>query len=431
MVRFDHENERMMRAERPANESDRLAALDRYAILDTEREQEFDDITSLIANVCHTPMAVVNLIGNGRQWFKSEVGLGVRETPFDTSLCAHAILQGELFVIPDTTKDERFADNPLVTSGPCLRFYAAALLHTDDGFPLGTLAVMDVRPRQLEPYQLDALQTLARHVMNLLNLRRLAAQQAALTLRADLALQSQQRLLRTVLHDLRTPLAIVSMAATLLEGSAPDEETRPKMAARLRRASSSMTLLIDDLLDQASLEEGQQSLKFAECNVNELVESCVEALAALNPDIQVKLTLAEDPRLQAVRCDGARVGQIVANLVSNAFKFTTAPGTIEVSTSVQESQLKLLVRDSGTGISEAELPHVFEPYWRSASTRAKGTGLGLPIVKTLVERHGGTVSVESSLGVGTCFTVTLPLKINRDLTGGDRRTNAGADLIDR
>ena len=252
--------------------------------------------------------------------------------------------------------------------------------------------------------------------MNLLNLRLMAAQQAALHLKTEAALSSQQRLLRTVLHDLRTPISIVSLVAGSLPTSVPHrddgarEEKETRIAARLRRAASSMSLLVDDLLDQASLEQGELSLKFAECNVNELVELGVEALAALSPGIQVQLSLADDPQLQTVHCDGARVGQIVANLVSNAFKFTQPPGKVEVSTSVKGSQFRLVVRDSGAGISGLELPHVFEAYWRSPSARAKGTGLGLAIVKTLVERHGGEVTVESTVGLGTCFVVELPLK---------------------
>jgi len=111
-------------------ENQRLAALHRYEILDTPREQEFDDIVAVVSAICETPISVINLIDEGRQWFKAEVGLGVRETPLPASICAHAILQRGLFVVPDTLEDVRFADNPLVTGDPGLRFYAGALLET-------------------------------------------------------------------------------------------------------------------------------------------------------------------------------------------------------------------------------------------------------------------------------------------------------------
>jgi GAF domain-containing protein len=132
-----------------AEESARLAALNRYHILDTPREQEFDDFTRLAAYIFNTPIAVINLIDHDRQWFKSEIGLGVRETPLDTSICRHAILQSEFFIVPDTTQDERFKHNPLVTGNPHLRFYAGALLKSSEDLPLGTLCVLDIQPREI------------------------------------------------------------------------------------------------------------------------------------------------------------------------------------------------------------------------------------------------------------------------------------------
>ncbi|MBC8139001.1 MAG: SpoIIE family protein phosphatase [Fibrella sp.] len=161
-----------MIATKPLNEEERLAALQRYDILDSPEEEAFDDITRLVSYICDAPIAVINLVDRDRQFFKSEIGLGVRETPLDTSLCAHAILQPGLMLIPDTTLDPRFADNPLVTGDPLLRFYAGALLETSDGHALGTLCVLDYQTRELTTAQTDALQALARQVMALLELRR-------------------------------------------------------------------------------------------------------------------------------------------------------------------------------------------------------------------------------------------------------------------
>lgn len=154
-----------------SQEDRRLAALDRYRILDTPRETGFDELAELAAEICGTPIAVVNLIANGRQWFKAEVGLGVDSTPLDTSFCATAILQEEFLLVPDATKDPRFACNPLVTAPGGLRFYAGALLKSQDGFPIGTLCVLDNQPRSLSDVQQRALRTLARQVMAQLELR--------------------------------------------------------------------------------------------------------------------------------------------------------------------------------------------------------------------------------------------------------------------
>ncbi|HEY7885747.1 MAG TPA: sensor domain-containing diguanylate cyclase [Cellvibrionaceae bacterium] len=162
----------------PSLEQQRLDALRRYCILDTPTEQTFDDITRLIADICQAPIAVINFIDESRQWFKSEIGLGVRETPLDISICAHAILQPGLFIVPDTLEDARFAHNPLVTGEPYLRFYAGALLETYDGFALGTLCVLDHQPRELSELQKNALSTLARQVMLLLELFKANNEQA-------------------------------------------------------------------------------------------------------------------------------------------------------------------------------------------------------------------------------------------------------------
>jgi PAS domain S-box-containing protein len=161
-----------MRASYHPDEMSRLRALRSYDVLDTPRERDFDDIVALAAEICQTPISVVNLIDRDRQWFKAEVGLGVRETPLETSICAHAILQKGIVEIFDTTLDCRFQDNPLVTGEPRLRFYAGALLETEEGLPIGTLCVLDTVPRTLTPVQRKTLEVLGRQVMTQLELRR-------------------------------------------------------------------------------------------------------------------------------------------------------------------------------------------------------------------------------------------------------------------
>jgi GAF domain-containing protein len=166
-----------MIAPKPCNETERLAALRRYGILDTPAEAAFADPTGLLAMICRTPIAVINFIDEGWQWFKSEIGLGVKETPLGPSICAHAILQPGLFIVSDLQQDPRFAGNPLITFEPYLRFYPAALLETPDGHALGTLCVLDHVPRELTEEQKGGLQILARQVMIQLELRRSLASQ--------------------------------------------------------------------------------------------------------------------------------------------------------------------------------------------------------------------------------------------------------------
>ncbi len=162
----------------PDNEAERLAALREYHILDTEAEQAYDDITALAAYLCHVPIAMISLVDESRQWFKSKLGLNRRETPRDIAFCAHAILQTEPLIVRDALKDARFADSALVTRAPHIRFYAGFPLASPEGFALGTLCAIDRRPRQLSAEQKTAMQALARQVMALLELRRVSARMA-------------------------------------------------------------------------------------------------------------------------------------------------------------------------------------------------------------------------------------------------------------
>lgn len=163
----------------PTPEKKRLKVLWQYDVLDTIPEALFDDLTELAARICEAPIALISLVDENRQWFKSKVGISTAETSRDISFCAHAIKQQDLFIIPDATKDKRFCRNPLVVSDPKIRFYAGAPLITPDGYALGTLCVIDKVPRELRLDQQQALRVLSRHVVTQLELRRHARELAS------------------------------------------------------------------------------------------------------------------------------------------------------------------------------------------------------------------------------------------------------------
>src|ERR1700685_937273 len=167
-----------MKAPLPENEIARLLALQRYAILDTFPEQEFDDLSRLAAMICGTRIALVSLVDTDRQWFKAKVGIDDAETPRDVAFCGHAILQKDVMVVPDALADARFRSNPLATAGPNIRFYAGAPLITQDGHALGTLCVLDRVPRELTSEQKQALKALSRLVVAQIELRRSVSDQS-------------------------------------------------------------------------------------------------------------------------------------------------------------------------------------------------------------------------------------------------------------
>lgn len=165
----------MRKPPNPENESARLEALRSYEILDTPPEQDFDDLVAIAAAVCDVPTALVSLIDADRQWLKARIGLDASQTPREIAFCAHAILQpDQMLVVPDALNDERFHDSPLVTDDPNIRFYAGAPLLTPDGLALGTLCVIDSRPRELKQHQHSALNALSKQTSRVLELRRVS-----------------------------------------------------------------------------------------------------------------------------------------------------------------------------------------------------------------------------------------------------------------
>jgi PAS domain S-box-containing protein len=173
-----------MNAPLPENEGERLAALHGLGILDTAPELAYDELTTLAAYMCQTPIALISLVDENRQWFKSKVGLTAGETPRDVAFCAHTIIQPDLLIVPDAIADQRFANNPLVTSPPSIRFYAGAPLVTEEGHALGTLCVIDHKPRELTPEQANALRILSHQVMAQIRLHK----QLATSSRSNVAL---------------------------------------------------------------------------------------------------------------------------------------------------------------------------------------------------------------------------------------------------
>ena len=397
------------------DEDARLAVLDSFGILDTPPERSFDDVVRLVSQLLDAPIAAVNLIARGRQWFKSEIGLGTREMPLDNSICRHALLEQEQMIVPDTQDDPRFSCNPLVTVDGGLRFYAGAVLRTRDGVPLGTLCVLDKKPRPegLTEQQQFMLTTMAHQVMSQIELRRALTDQEALNEALRRADQRKDEFLAMLAHELRNPLAPIVSAATMLSNF----ELQPGMVQRaadiIARQAGHMTSLIDDLLDVSRVTRGKVELEFVELDLKDVLADAVEQVRPLIEKHGHRLVLEAMPAPALVVGDRKRLVQVMTNLLSNAAKYTLEGGRIEVRLATRGALLDLAIRDDGIGMSPELIASAFDLFsqgTRGLDRSQGGLGIGLALVRSLLKLHGGEVTAASDgPGCGSTFRVTLPL----------------------
>jgi signal transduction histidine kinase len=410
-----------MAFEVPVDEPERIRALFRYEILDTPSEVAFDHITRLTATLLGVPIALISLVDTDRQWFKSKIGLDLNETSRDISFCSHAILQDGPFVVPDATLENRFADNPLVTGEPGIRFYAGAPLRTPDGHQLGTLCVIDTAPRHgLSEFESNALVALAKLVVDEMELRsaerKLVQQQGDLDRLREIEVLKDE-FISTVSHELRTPLtSIIASLGLLADGAIGPLDAQVQEVVNIALTNSERLVhLVDDILDYERMEISSTELELTLVSAAAMVDSAIMAVdgTAAERNIQiVGSTEAADDVI--VECDPRRVIQVLINLIGNAIKFSPHSSTISLQVEiVAPSAVRFSVIDQGHGIDEDMLPKLFEPFWQvdsSASRTVGGSGLGLAISRRIAEQHDGRIEVTSSRGIGSTFSVILPLR---------------------
>ncbi len=414
----------MQSAPLPDNETERLLALLEYEILDTPLEFSYDDITQLASALCNTPIALVSLIDADRQWFKSRHGLGTEQTPRDVSFCAHAIHGEDLFIVPDAFEDERFADNPLVTGAPVVRFYAGAPLINDQGFALGTLCVIDDQPRTLNENQIRTLKTLARQVVAQLEQRRLNSvlkrnfeelqrstrqicdQQAMLVHSSKMAALGE--LSSGIAHEINNPLMIISGRLWKIQQKIESQSLNPQEALAdieagekaLRRAESIIkglsTFARDCKNDPAEMVSLQDIL-------NDFASITAESLSNLK--ISFKISGASQ---FFVKCRPGEIIQVLLNLLNNSvYALKDLPEKwIEIQVTSVNGQARVLFIDSGKGISKETQLKIMDPFFSTKPT-GQGTGLGLSISKGIIESNGGELSYVQDHS-NTAFAISIP-----------------------
>ncbi len=405
----------------PFNEDCRLAALEGLGVLDTPAEECIDRITRLAKRHFDVPIALVSLVDGTRQWFKSAAGLDAPGTAREISFCGHAIMHDDVLVVPDAANDPRFAENPLVRGEPHIRFYAGAPLLTPSGFRLGTLCIIDRRPRaSLDEEQQATLRDLADMVTRELYLRGGTGDGSpapALVSEAerDLAEDARFFFLASLTHELRTPMnAVMGFSEAIARELFGPIANRKYLdyARHINESGRHLLNLINTVLCFAKTRSGEMQLNEEWVDIAEAVRLCETMFEEQlrRSGISLACRLAAD--LPPLKADPQQVVQILVNLIGNSLKFTEAGGTVAVTASpLPDGGLTLSVVDSGIGIDRADIETVLAPFGQVDNPDNRvccGTGLGLPLSQRLMALHGGALAIKSAPGVGTTVALRFP-----------------------
>ncbi|MGB5418109.1 sensor histidine kinase [Algibacter sp.] len=396
----------MIKPELPNNETQRLEAVKQYNLLDTLPEADFDNITTLVAKICKVPISLITLLDSDRNFLKSHFGIDFNESPRDISFCGHAIISDEpIFIIEDAKKDIRFHDNPIITENN-VSFYAGVPLINPEGFPLGTLCVYDIQPRQLTQDQKDALIILANQVVKLFELR-LKNKILNETLET---LEERHSTLKTfankVSHDLKSPLANITSLSNLfkdeLKNSHPEIDL--EYLNYIEESADTLRTYIDGILKHYKSEKLLEKDK-KETKLEDVFTSVKSILGLNNANFKLlKTATLDNVNIYALE-------QIILNLVDNGFKYSFKESPL-VTIDFEENDLYYVfyVKDNGKGIEahkQDALFDLFKTAHKEDNNGNKGTGIGLFTVKTLINKLGGTIEVDSVIDVGTTFKFTI------------------------
>lgn len=338
----------------------------------------------------------------GELHFEAATGIKGQEVkpivvPLDKSIAGWVVKEGEPLLIPDVRKDPRHYHQVDDKTQFSTRSILGVPLRVKDKV-IGVLEVLNKIDDQ--EFTQDDVETLT-----------ILAAQAAIAIE-NARLFQQSDLLSEVAHELRTPLtSICGYSKMLLLAEGIDQAKKLEFAETIHREAVRLGQMINDFLDLARLESGRTHMAQEPVNVTEVIS---ETLAILQPQAaeqQISISLQVPETLPTIIGDVARLKQVMVNLASNAVKYNHEGGRVDIEVKVGEDELNVAIRDTGRGIAEKDLPHIFERFYRvdDSEQQTKGTGLGLSIAKHIIEVHGGKISVQSVQGQGSTFTFTLPL----------------------
>ena len=394
----------MIEPELPKNEKERLQDLLSYSVLDTLSEVDYDNITTIASEICDTPISLVSLVDDKRQWFMSNHGLAAKETPKEYAFCAHAINSPDnVLIVQDSRKDERFHDNPLVTGDPRVIFYAGVPLVSKNGFPLGTLCVIDHKPKLLSQVQIKSLSALANQVMNLLELRKSERLLEQALLNLEEKNDELERFAYIAAHDLKSPLNNITSLINLFINNYGDSvhQKGHEILEHIKHSSRKLKKFIDGLLQYSK----NATILKEEKTFIDLETLKDDIIGLFSFDTEAVITL--NSKLEHIHANRTAIEQILINVVSNAIKYNDKDfAIIEIGVSEDKSFYDFYVQDNGPGIPKDKQDKMFEIFSvlnEKDQFGESGNGIGLATVKKLVLALKGSIEIKSQQGDGLTF----------------------------
>jgi len=389
-------------------ENQRLSALASYHIFDTESEKEFDELASLASTICNVPIALITFIDADRQTFKAHHGTDMTENKRELSFCTHAIESAEeIMVIDDARLDARFSDNPIVTGPAQIAFYAGVPLINEDGYALGTICIFDQKAHSISAIQINALKTLAKQVIDKLELRRKIRQLEKTNqdlLNSNVLIQ---KFASMAAHDIKNPLSniLLSSQALKMRHEKQQFEGCLKLIDLSISSTHGLLNLVNEMLEYSKSPSSLLANK-QRFSLNKLFKKIIDML--LIPK-GIRITFPEEKH--EVYMSLIAVDQIILNLLNNAIRYNDKEtGWVDIRFKQDDRHYHFEIEDNGIGIAEEHFEQIFVSNFTLGHTdrsNAKGTGLGLSIVKDLVTALEGTITVTSTVGIGTTFFVSI------------------------
>lgn len=405
----------------------RLQALREYKILDSGPEPAYEDIIHLAAMICETPISIITLVDQDRQWFKAKQGLDFAETPRESSFCAHVVQMKKSLIVGDALKEEKFKNFSFVSQAPHLRFYAGVPLITPAGFAVGALCVKDTRPRTLSTGQLAALETLARQVMSQMELRKtnlkyqeayekIDEQQTKLVHSAKLA--SIGEMAASIAHEINNPLTIINGNVGLLRRVIGSPKADLEKGNLYLDSIEKTVHRIDKIIrGLKALSRDGSADPFEEIDLRQSIENAISLVREKFKSRGIELKEKYLDQKMMIECRAVQIEQILINLLSNTFDAIRDQKEkwVEIQILDADTSWMISITDSGSGIPKPHQDKIMMPFFTTKQLN-QGTGLGLSISKGIAEEHNGSLELDR-MSVHTRFVIHLPKKQKPQKTG--------------